>query len=94
MRWNPGLLWQWLRDPQHRTTVVGWLGSATVVLIGGSWALFTYVHPADDHAGESSPKVEAHQGIAVGRDLNTGGGGISIGTPPPAPSSQSPAAGQ
>ena len=93
MRWNPGNLWQWLRDPQHRTTVVGWLGSATVVLIGGAWALFTYVHPADQ-ADEQSPKVEAHQGVAVGRDLNTGGGGISIGTTPSAPTSQPPASGQ
>ena len=93
MRWNPGNLWQWLRDPQHRTTVVGWLGSATVVLIGGVWALFTYVHPADQ-ADEPSPKVEAHQGVAVGRDLNTGGGGISIGTPPPALPSKTSAVGQ
>jgi hypothetical protein len=63
--------------------VVGWLGSATVVLIGGAWALFTYVHPADQ-VDEQSPKVEAHQGVAVGRDLNTGGGGISVGTTPSA----------
>jgi hypothetical protein len=93
MRWNPGLLWQWLRDPQHRTTVVGWLGSATVVLIGGAWALFTYVHPTDQ-ADEPRPKVEAHQGVAVGRDLNTGGGGISIGTAPSAQPSKPPASGQ
>jgi hypothetical protein len=89
MRWNPGNLWQWLRDPQHRTTVVGWLGSVTVVLIGGAWALFTYVHPA-----EQNPTVEAHQGVAVGRDLNTGGGGISIGTSSPILPSKTPALGQ
>jgi hypothetical protein len=94
MRWNPGHLWQWLRDPLHRTTVVGWLGSATVVLIGGAWALFTYVQPADQADEQNPKKVEAHQGVAVGRDLNTGGGGISIGTTPSAPPSKPPAVGQ
>jgi hypothetical protein len=73
--------------------VVGWLGSVTVVLIGGIWAVFTYVHPADP-ADEQNPKVEAHQGVAVGRDLSTGGGSISIGTTPLAPTSQPPASGQ
>jgi hypothetical protein len=73
--------------------VVGWLGSVTVVLIGGIWAVFTYVHPADP-ADEQSPKVGAHQGVAVGRDLNTGGGGISIGTTSSAPTTTPPASGQ
>jgi hypothetical protein len=90
---NLGNLWQWLRDPQHRTTVVGWLGSATVVIVGGAWGIFTYVRPAD-HANEQNPKVEAHQGVAVGRDLNTGGGGINIGTSPPTLPSKPPASGQ
>jgi len=67
---------------------------ATVVLIGGVWALFTYVHPAGDHADEQTPTVEAHQGVAVGRDLNTGGGGISIGTSSPTLPSKPSAAGQ
>jgi hypothetical protein len=93
MRWNPGRLWQWLRDPQQRATVVGWLGSVTVALIAGIWAVFTYLHPADQ-ADKQRPTVEAHHGVAVGRDLNTGGGGISIGAPLSAPTSQPPASGQ
>jgi hypothetical protein len=93
MHWNPGNLWQWLRDPQHRTTVVGWLGSVTVAFIAGIWAVFTYLHPADQD-DKQSPKVEAHQGVAVGRDLSTGGGSISIGTVPSSPTSQPPASGQ
>jgi hypothetical protein len=84
MRWNPGHLWRWLCDHQHRTVVVSWLGSKTMVLISGAWAVFIYLHPAD-HADEPSSKVKAHQGVAVGCDLNTGGSGISIGTTPSAP---------
>jgi hypothetical protein len=93
MRWNPRHLWRWLRDPQHRTTVVGWLGSVTVALIAGIWAVFTYLHPADQ-ADEQRPNVEAHQGVAVGRDLSTGGGSISIGTAPPTLPANPPASGQ
>jgi hypothetical protein len=46
---------------------LSWLGAGLVVVVGGAWAVFTYVWPH-----EEGPKIVCAQpgGIAGGRDAN------------------------
>jgi hypothetical protein len=52
MRWSPGTLWRWLRNPKNRT-VLGWLGGGLAVLASGAWVAIT--HFSDD---KPSSKME------------------------------------
>lgn len=63
-------MWDWLKDPENRN-VLAWLGSGLVVLAGGLWAVFTYLHPAE--SGSSSPSVQVEQGVGAGGDIEVGG---------------------
>ena len=51
--------------------VLGWFGGILVALIGGAWAVFIYLFPADPSGPtDLTPKVESRGGVAAGRDIN------------------------
>ena len=63
-------LWRFFRQENNRQ-VLGWLGGILVALIGGAWAVFIYLFPADPSGPtDLTPKVESRGGIAAGRDIN------------------------
>ncbi len=60
-----GAVWAFLRNPTNRL-LLSWLGGGAVVIVGGVWAVVTYVWPAH----ESRTAVCADQGIAIGGNVS------------------------
>ena len=86
MRWSLAGSWRWLRNAGNRT-VLGWLGGGLVVLAGGLWIVFTQITASPP----KPPNISANGGSFVARDVNTGGGGISLGAQPTPPADKPPA---
>ena len=42
-----GAVWAFLRNPTNRL-LLSWLGGGAVVIVGGVWAVVTYVWPAHE----------------------------------------------
>jgi hypothetical protein len=60
-----GSVWAFLRKPSNRL-LLSWLGGGAVVIVGGIWAVVTYVWPAH----EAPTAVCADQGIAIGGNVS------------------------
>src|SRR5688572_9100523 len=87
MRRSLAGFWRWLRNAGNRT-VLGWLGGGLVVLAGGLWIAFTHLTASPP----KPPSVSADRGsFAAGGDIRTGGGAITLGTPPAPPAGTPPA---
>jgi hypothetical protein len=75
--------WAFLTDPAHRE-LLAWLGGGLAVLLGGAWAVFTYLRPSPTakEAESKSAAVTANRGVAAGRDIKGSPVNIS-GSPRP-----------
>ncbi len=60
-----GSVWVFLQKPSNRR-LLSWFGGGAVVIVGGIWAVVTYVWPAH----ESPTAVCAEQGIAIGGNVS------------------------
>jgi hypothetical protein len=60
-----GSVWRFLRKPSNRL-LLSWLGGGAVVIVGGIWAVVTYVWPAR----EAPTAVCADRGIAIGGNVS------------------------
>jgi hypothetical protein len=60
-----GAVWAFLRNPSNRR-LLSWLGGGAVVIVGGVWAVVTYVWPAH----EAPTAVCADQAIVIGGNVS------------------------
>jgi hypothetical protein len=64
------MLWAFLKDGQNRE-ILGWLGGGLVVVIGGLWAAFKFLHAKSKDERPAAPTINASGGgSAAGRDVS------------------------
>ncbi len=85
-------LWTFISRPKNRT-ILGWLGGGLVVLAGGIWTVFTYMHPHDPHQGGDI----VQQGVVIKGPMdhstvhNQVSGSTATATAPPADAAEAKA---
>jgi hypothetical protein len=61
-------IWNFLLDSENRT-LLSWAGGGVVVVVGGLWAAFKWLHKKNRKPA-AIPSVSATRGsLAVGRDI-------------------------